>query len=151
MFAGWIVLSSRFDAFFLILGVIASCLVAYFSGELLFPGTKVKRPFRRWLKFLGYVPWLIYQIFKSGVHVLRLVFHPRMMELIDPQLIRFRSKLTSDVSRTTFANSITLTPGTITVFVNLHGLFTVHAIDSESAESLPGEMEERIARVFGEG
>ena len=47
--------------------------------------------------------------------LLYLTFHPRMMELIDPRIIEFDSRLTSDLARTTFANSITLTPGTITV------------------------------------
>ena len=79
-----------------------------------------------------------------------LVFHPRMMELIDPRIVRFDSKLKSDLARVTFANSITLTPGTITVNVSIFGNFAVHAIDAPSAELLPGEMEQRIAKVFGE-
>jgi multicomponent Na+:H+ antiporter subunit E len=47
-------------------------------------------------------------------------------------------------------NSITLTPGTITIFVNVFGTYTVHAIDRKSAEALPGEMENKIARIFQE-
>jgi multicomponent Na+:H+ antiporter subunit E len=49
-----------------------------------------------------------------------------------------------------FANSITLTPGTITVYVSITGEFTVHVIDEESGKALPGEMEERVARLMGE-
>ena len=79
-----------------------------------------------------------------------LVFHPRMRELIDPQIIEFDSKLSSDVARTTFANSITLTPGTITVNVTAAGKFSVHCIDTESGKPLPGEMEAKIAKVFRE-
>ncbi|MDH3827011.1 MAG: Na+/H+ antiporter subunit E [Desulfobacterales bacterium] len=52
--------------------------------------------------------------------------------------------------RTTFANSITLTPGTVTVNVSVMGKFRVHCIDEKSARSLPGEMEKRIAKVFNE-
>jgi len=103
-----------------------------------------------WLRFIGYVPWLLYQIFLANLHVMYLVFHPRMMELIDPQIIEFDSKLTSDISRTTFANSITLTPGTITVHVTAGGKFSVHCIDTESGKPLPGEMEAKIAKVFAE-
>ena len=51
---------------------------------------------------------------------------------------------------TTFANSITLTPGTITIYATDYGEFHVHAIDAKSGDSLPGDMERRIARVFGE-
>ena len=49
-----------------------------------------------------------------------------------------------------FANSITLTPGTITVFVSITGEFAVHVIDEKSGEALPGEMEERVGRLMGE-
>ena len=79
-----------------------------------------------------------------------LVFHPKMLDLIDPKIIEFDSRLISDISRTTFANSITLTPGTITVNVSVLGKFTVHCIDEESGRSLPGDMEARVAKVFGE-
>jgi len=73
-----------------------------------------------------------------------------MMELIDPKIITFSSRLKNDISRTTFANSITLTPGTVTVNVSVLGKFRVHCIDEKSGRSLPGEMEKRIARVFNE-
>lgn len=79
-----------------------------------------------------------------------LTFHPKMMDLIDPKVFRFKSRLKGDLPLVTFANSITLTPGTITVYVTIDGEFSVHAIDQKSKEGLPGEMEIRIARVFGE-
>jgi multicomponent Na+:H+ antiporter subunit E len=50
---------------------------------------------------------------------------------------------------TTFANSITLTPGTITVHIEGE-YFYVHSLDMPLADSLPGEMEERIAKIYGE-
>jgi multicomponent Na+:H+ antiporter subunit E len=86
----------------------------------------------------------------ANLHVLYLVLHPRMMDLIDPHIMQFNSRLKSDYARTTFANSITLTPGTITVAVNVLGRFSVHCIDIESSRQLPGEMEERIVKVFRE-
>jgi multicomponent Na+:H+ antiporter subunit E len=73
-----------------------------------------------------------------------------MMDLIDPRIIKFRSKLKSELSLVTFANSITLTPGTITVYVSVDGDFKVHAIDAASGDPLPGEMEENVAKAFGE-
>jgi multicomponent Na+:H+ antiporter subunit E len=54
------------------------------------------------------------------------------------------------MARLVLANSITLTPGTITVFVSVLGAFTVHVIDKKSAEGLPGDMERRIAHIYGE-
>ena len=100
--------------------------------------------------FIRYIPWLLYEVFLANIHILYITFHPRMMELIDPKIIKFNSKLQGDLSRVTFANSITLTPGTITIYVSIDGMFTVHAIDKPSREALPGRMEEMIARTFKE-
>jgi len=152
MFVLWILLSGKFDAFHLTLGLISCSIVAYFSADLLFetPSIKVTRLTGSWIRFARYIPWLLYQVFLANLHVLYLSFHPKMMDLIDPKIIKFRSKLQGDLSRVTFANSITLTPGTITVYVSLDGNFSVHTIDKKSQEGLPGEMEARIARVFGE-
>ena len=102
------------------------------------------------MRFVGYIPWLLYQILLANIHVFYLTFHPRMMELIDPQIIIFESRLKSDIARTTFANSVTLTPGTITVNVTTRGKFAVHCINEKSGQPLPGVMEAKIAKVFKE-
>ena len=150
LFGFWLIFSGKFDLFHLSLGVISCLLVTYISGDLLFP-TGLRTDFLAfWIRFALYVPWLLYQILLANLHVLRLAFHPRMKELIDPHIIEFNSHLESDMARTTFANSITLTPGTITVNVSVVGGFTVHCIDVASGEPLPGEMERRIARIFKE-
>lgn len=149
-FLTWIVLSGRFDAFHLILGVLGSALVAATSAPLLIPMTRNPDLPGKWLRFIGYLPWLLYQIFKANLHVLYLAVHPRGKAMIDPVIIRFRSRLTSEMALFIFANSITLTPGTITVNVSVYGDFTVHAIDRRSARNLPGEMERRVAAIFGE-
>ncbi len=152
MFVLWILLSGKFDVFHLSLGIISCALVSYFSSDLLFPhfNMSLGKLIIAWTRFALYIPWLLYQIILSNLHLLYLAFHPRMMELIDPQIIRFKTRLRSDLSQLTFANSITLTPGTITIYVSSDGYFRVHVIDVKSGESLPGEMEERIARAFGE-
>lgn len=149
MFGLWVLLSGRLDSFHLSLGLISCGIVAYLSSDLLFPA-KTKGVFAQWLRFARYTPWLVLEIIKASLHVTYLVFHPRMMDLIDPRIIKFRSKLKSDLALVTFANSITLTPGTITVYVSIDGDFKVHAIDAASGDPLPGEMEERISKAFGE-
>lgn len=150
MMVSWILLSGKFDVFHLGLGVISCLLVAYFSGDLIFQGVDFRRMRSQWPRFIMYIPWLIIQVFKANIHVMILVFHPRMMELIDPRIIKFRSKLEGELALVTFANSITLTPGTITVYMTDYGDFEVHVIDRPSGESLPGDMENRIAEVFKE-
>ena len=146
----WVLLSGKFDAFHLSLGVISCALVAYFSSDFLFSSPKPRVVLSQWVRFATYIPWLMVEIAKANLHVMKLVLHPRGMDMIDPHIVKFRSKLKSDLALVTFANSITLTPGTITVSVSLDGDFKVHAIDKASGDPLPGEMEQRIAKAFGE-
>jgi multicomponent Na+:H+ antiporter subunit E len=145
----WIMIAGKYDLFHSTLGFISCLLVTYLSSDLLFPSPP-RGLIRQWARFAAYIPWLIVEIFKAGFHVTYLVFHPRMMDLIDPRIIKFRSKLKSELALLTFANSITLTPGTITVYVSSDGDFKVHAIDRPCADSLPGTMEEQIAKTFAE-
>jgi multicomponent Na+:H+ antiporter subunit E len=151
MFAIWVVLSGKFDGFHLSLGIVSCGIVAYLSSDLLFSPQRKKGLLAQWGRFIAYTPWLLVQVFKASFHVTYLVFHPRMMDLIDPKIIKFRSRLHSDLALVTFANSITLTPGTITVYVSIDGDFKVHAIDPASGDPLPGEMEAKIAQAFSEG
>ena len=146
----WAIFSGKFDPFHLALGLGSCLIVSAFNSDLLFPSGIKPQLFFRWLRFAAYIPWLFFQILLANLHVLYLVFHPRMTELIDPKIIEFQSRLESDISRTTFANSITLTPGTITVNVSVLGKFAVHCIDEVSGRSLPGDMEARIAEIFDE-
>jgi multicomponent Na+:H+ antiporter subunit E len=147
-FATWIILSGRFDAFHLMLGVLSSAIVAGISSDLLFPVVQYKNLPKTAFGFITYIPWLLYQVFLANLHVLYLSFHPRMKELIDPQVVTFQSRLKGDMALLIFANSITLTPGTVTIYVSVLRNFTVHAIDGKSAAGLPGEMEAKIEKIF---
>ncbi len=150
LFCLWFILSGQYDLFHITLGVISCILVVLFSGDLLFVESGVRDVVRLWLGLAKYIPWLLYQILLANFHILYVVLHPRMMDLIDPSIIRFHSRLKSELGLVVFANSITLTPGTITVYVSVDGDFQVHAIDKPSGDPLPGEMEARILRVFEE-
>lgn len=149
MFGTWLILSGKFDPLLLWLGGISSLLIALYFHDLLFPSLEAGY-FFTCLKFMRYTIWLLWEIMKANFHILKIVFHPRMNELIDPHIITFTTNLKSDIAITTLANSITLTPGTITVTANSDGVFKVHAIDRESADALPGVMLEKVAQVFGE-
>ena len=150
MLGFWLLFSGKFDFFHISLGVVSCLIVSAISSRLIFPNALPSGLLKCWLKFAGYLLWLFHQIFLANLHVLYLTFHPRMMDLINPKIIKFNSRLKSDVSRTTFANSITLTPGTITIYAGVMGSFAVHCIDDISGQGLPGEMEKKIAKVFDE-
>ena len=147
MFGFWILLSGKFDLFHLALGVISSGLVSFLSADLFMYDDKSKNHLATGIRFLMYVPWLLYQIVLSTLHVTFLALHPKMKEQIDPTIVTFKTKLKTDIAKVALANSITLTPGTITVRV-VDEIFYVHAISRKAAAGLPGEMEDRLADVF---
>lgn len=143
----WMIFSGVFDAFHLSLGAICSGLVAYFFHDLLIEDIGDKLRFKKIVRFLVYLPWLIYQVILANLHVAYLVINPRG---IDPQIVKYKSTLKSDFSKVTFANSITLTPGTITMDI-VNDEFYVHALSQKVADDLrSGEMEEQVAHIFFE-
>ena len=146
MMGFWILLSGKFDLFHLTLGVISSALVSFLSADLLMY-EHGKNRVSTGLRFIMYLPWLMYQIVLSTLHVTFLALHPKMKDQIDPTIVTFKTKLTTNIAKVALANSITLTPGTITIRVE-DQVFYVHAISRKAAAGLPGEMEERLAQVF---
>jgi multicomponent Na+:H+ antiporter subunit E len=142
----WVLMSGMFDAFHLGLGLLCCLLVAFLSAELLF-GPDFRLRFSQVTGMITYLPWLFWQILLSNLQVTYIVLHPRMEELIDPQLVRFRTRLKTSFARVTLAQSITLTPGTITVELE-DDEFTVYALTAASASGLPGEMEGRLAAAL---
>lgn len=150
LFSCWIIWSGIFDAWHLTLGVISCSLVTYMSSDLLFKREKfVSKDRVEVIRFIKYIPWLLYQIILANFHVAKLVLNPKMP--IQPSLITFPTKLKKGISLLTFANSITLTPGTITADIRGGGYYVVHAIDRTVADDLlSGEMENRVAHVFEE-
>ena len=146
MFGFWIMLSGKFDLFHLTLGVLSSALVSFLSADLLM-FKEGKNRLATGVRFLMYLPWLLYQIVLSTMHVTFLALHPRMKDQIDPTIVTFKTKLNTNIAKVALANSITLTPGTITVRIE-DQVFYVHAISRKAAAGLPGEMEDRLARVF---
>ena len=148
LFLNWVIWSGMFDASHLSLGVISCLLIIYMSHDILFTSKKItSKHLIEVIRFIKYIPWLLYQIVLSNIYVARLVMNPNMP--IDPQVIRFKTKLKKNISMVTFANSITITPGTITADIK-EGEFYVHCISRKVADDLPGEMEDRVAHIFME-
>lgn len=145
LFGFWLIFSGHFDRFHISLGVICAGLVAFFSYDLLLPDLKSRNKLLKAWRFLHYIPWLVYQVLLANLHVVHLVFYPSK---IRPQIVRFKTTLTSDLAKVTLGNSITLTPGTITMDVS-DDEFYIHALSDKVAKDLlTGEMERRVAHVF---
>jgi multicomponent Na+:H+ antiporter subunit E len=152
LFAFWLILSGNFDSFHLSMGVISTLIVTLWTGDLLFPNPKICKQslLAGLLRLPGFLLWLSKEIVLSNLHVIYVALHPRMQDLLHPQMIEFDTTLKTELSQFVLANSITLTPGTITVRIQ-NGRFLVHALTRQTAEGLPGEMEQRVAKLFGEG
>lgn len=149
LLAIWLVFSGQFDGFHVSLGVLSCFVVTWMSSDFLFPNREVsmKIRWREASRLPGYIAWLLYEIVLANLHVLRLAFQPGEMEDVQPDIVRFRTGLKTEFARWVLANSITLTPGTVTVKVVGADLY-VHAISVAAAKGLEGEMEARIRRIF---
>jgi len=101
------------------------------------------------LRPLAYAPWLFWEIVKSNAAVARLILDPALP--IAPRVVRVPALQKTPLGQTFFANSITLTPGTLSLEVG-EGSILVHALTEESAQGvLDGEMNRRVAHLEGEG
>lgn len=156
LFAFWLILSGRFQAKYIILGAVSAALVTCLSHQHFYAVLRMGE-FRTisighiigqlW-RFLLYVPWLLLEIIKANVQVAYYVLHPNMP--IDPGLLTFRSGMKKYMSQTTLANSITLTPGTITAELE-NNVYSVHTLKRSLAGLLEsGEMQGRVSRIFRE-
>lgn len=97
-------------------------------------------------RLLLYVLYLLWEIAKGSLHIAYVVLHPDLP--IDPEVVEFDAAVWSSMSVTTFANSITLIPGTLTVDVSQRQ-FTVHALTPNTYEDLlSGSLERAVRFVF---
>lgn len=130
----WIIFNGRVTLEILLIGMVLSAALFAFCCRFL--GYSVRKDARmfRLLPLAGqYLLVLLVEIVKANRQVLFFILTPRYQA--EPQLIHFTSGLRSEIARVVLANSITLTPGTITV--SLEGSeFYVHCLDREFAEGI---------------
>jgi len=94
-----------------------------------------------------YLPWLMVEILKANLHVTRLILDPRLP--IEPQLVRGTASQKTELGQVIYANSITLTPGTITLDLRDDSVL-VHAITAHTAKGITnGEMDQKVAAMEG--
>ncbi len=139
----WLLLSASLDLVHMGLGLLVALGVAWFNTDRSTSRFAIPR-----LRIIWYFLWLVGRILQSGFHLSVLILHPALP--IDPKLIRYRTKLREEAGIVLLGNSITLTPGTITVELNSQDL-VVHAMDDKSAHDITSlRLEQQIAGLFGE-
>jgi multicomponent Na+:H+ antiporter subunit E len=146
LFAFWLLLSGFFTPFLLAMGI-ASAVAISTLGRRMDLVDQEGHPIRLGWRLFSYWPWLFKEIAVSAWSVSRIILDPRLP--VTPTLVRVKTSQKSAVGVTTYANSITLTPGTISVDVT-RGEILVHALTREGASSLAeGEMDRRVTRFEG--
>jgi multicomponent Na+:H+ antiporter subunit E len=147
LFLFWLALSGIYTPFLLGAGLCTSLAVAALAWRMEV-ADREGHPVHLTVAALSYWPWLVKEVLKSGWQVARIVLDPRLP--VSPALVRLRPSQRSTVGLATHANSITLTPGTITIEAG-HEEFLVHALTREGAAGLlDGEMDRRVRRFEGE-
>jgi multicomponent Na+:H+ antiporter subunit E len=141
----WTFLTWPPDPQHLIIGVFVCVFVSFMMGDMF-----VKRPhrfkqFTRYLWFLYYIPLFIWECIKANIDVAYRVAHPDLP--INPGIVKVKTTLKSDTGLTFLANSITLTPGTMSVDIDEeNGFLYIHWIDVKDKDMQKAT--EIIVRIF---
>ena len=147
LFLFWLLLSGHYTPFLTASGLAASLLIVWFSDRLMSVVDREGHPIHLTMNAVTYWPWLLWEIAKSAWDVTRRILDPKLP--ISPVLVRLKAGQHSEVGRVTYANSITLTPGTITIELAGDDLL-VHALTRQGAASLEGgDMDRRVCRFEG--
>lgn len=157
LFGVWLAFSGYLYPEFIALGAVAAVAGTATAGWLFHgagdprlehPDRSYARDVRTALRFIRYVPWLTWEVVVSNLHVAYIVLHPKLP--VEPALVEFDTSLDSEQSQVLLAQSITLTPGTVTVDAS-NGKFLVHCLSAKSREGLAeGGIQRKVANVFEE-
>lgn len=122
-----------------------SCVAVVTLASRMYSIDQESHPIHLSLKIPSYWLWLAWEIIKSNIAVVKLVWHPAMP--ISPTVVRVKASQHTDLGKIVYANSITLTPGTVSMEVDEDEI-EVHAITRELAEDLKsGVMDRRVAEL----
>jgi multicomponent Na+:H+ antiporter subunit E len=145
LFTFWLLLSGIYTPFLIVTGAAGALAVLLFVHRMDRFDRQGRPAQLGWRSLFSYWPWLGKEIIVSAWDVSRRIVDPRLP--ITPTLIRFKPLQTSELGLVIHANSISLTPGTITVEVH-EGEMLVHALSASGAANLAGsEMDRRVASL----
>ena len=150
LFAFWIILNGQWTGEIAIVGLVLSALIYLLMWKFMnFSPKREWAVVKRLPRLIAYFFYLVGEIFKAAWGTIKFIWSPS--EVVDPEVKSFRTRLKSGWAKVVLANSITLTPGTITVDVQ-DDVMLVHCIDRSFGEGLDdSEMEKRILRIESEG
>ena len=146
-FGLWLLLSGYFDVPLLLIFGALSCALAVFVAwrtEVIDPEEKPLR-LRLNAHILTYWPWLLWQVVLANLDVAKRILDPKLP--ISPTMVTLKPTQRSDLGRVIYANSITLTPGTVSTDLSGDTL-EVHALTREGVDALlAGDMDRRVTQL----
>lgn len=150
LFGLWLIFSGRFDYLHISFGVVSVSIVIFINYKLmkinLFPERGEPNIPVKLHRIPMYILLMSWEILVASLQVAYLVIHPKMP--IKPALVTFRTKLPSAAAKVVLGNSITITPGTLTIDIE-HDKFLVHCLIPGSSSSLEsGQVQSRIMKLF---
>lgn len=144
LYVFWLLLSGNYTAFLMLSGLGCALGVVWFGRRMrLIDGEG--HPIHLGWRALSYWPWLVKEMAKSAWAVARIIIDPRLP--VSPTLVTIKPGQRTDVGLVVHANSITLTPGTITLDAG-PDRFIVHSLTEAGSEELArGDIDRRVAAM----
>ena len=141
LFLLWLLLSGYFEPLLLSFGIGSCALVAYIAWRM--DGVdRAGFAILLSVRLIPYVIWLVGEIFRANVRVARIILTPRLP--ISPIVVPFRAHQKTDLCKVIYANSITLTPGTITTGVE-GDMLRIHAL---TWKDIDGREEDKMDQMI---
>lgn len=136
-----------------LIGIAISLLITFLAGHFLITTEKSQHPVKRFIHFLFYILKFIWEMIKANLEVAYFVIHPMLP--IKPGIVKIKTKLTKDSAITVLSNSITLTPGTLTIDVNeqkkelyIHWINVKTQDIDQATEEIGNRFEKTLTEVF---
>jgi multicomponent Na+:H+ antiporter subunit E len=142
----WLLLSGLMKPLLLVLAAVSVLLCLWLAARMKVVDAE-NHPVWEAMHYVPYWPWLTVEIIKSSFDVARRVLSPSLP--ISPTVFELEASQKTTVGRVVYANSITLTPGTVTLDVDGQRL-RVHALSRDTVEQMyAGEMDRRVTKAEG--
>jgi len=144
LFSLWLLMSGHYSVLIVSLGIISCAFCVYVAkrGKLIddegLPTFFIPR-------LLNYLMWLFKEILKSNVITAKVIINGK----VEPEIFTVKSSQVTDVAKVTYANSITLTPGTVTTKIQ-KDVLEVHALNSDFGNDVrTNEMDKKVTWLEG--
>ena len=143
-FVIWLLLSGHYDPLLLTLGVLSCIICLYVTWKAKFIDEE-GLPLHLLIRLPIYTLWLFKEIIKANIDTAKII----IVNNPDPQNFRVKSSQKTEAGKVTYANSITLTPGTVTTVLD-GDILEVHALSSDMADDVKsGAMDKKVSWLEG--